>query len=165
MACLIPNVDCGLVRLSLRIKRNETVFEGRARQRKRRSLSERRNGDGGTTVSVVFAIWSPPSLPLSEGRKEGRKAKSSNNQPSRGGGGGGGGHVLLPKASVLMQRLSYPTETVLSNKITRNNIVLSFKHCPRKPLRRQPLVSLQSAPTVLGTKVHLVHLHWYKPRL
>ena len=31
------------------------------------------------------------------------------------------------KASVLMQRLSYPPETVLSNKITRNRrIVLSF---------------------------------------
>ena len=27
------------------------------------------------------------------------------------------------KASVLMQRLSYPTETVLSNKITKNRIV------------------------------------------
>ena len=30
------------------------------------------------------------------------------------------------KASVLMQRLSYLTETVLFNKITRNRIVLSF---------------------------------------
>ena len=28
--------------------------------------------------------------------------------------------VLVQKASVLMQRLSYPTETVLSNKITRD---------------------------------------------
>ena len=41
-------------------------------------------------------------------------------------------------ASVLMQRLSYPTETVYSNKITRNRIVLSFKVCPRKPLGRRP---------------------------
>ena len=32
-----------------------------------------------------------------------------------------------------MQRLSYPTETVLSNKITRNRIVLSFKDSPKKP--------------------------------
>ena len=32
-----------------------------------------------------------------------------------------------PQASVLMQRLSYPTETVLSNKITRNRKVLSFR--------------------------------------
>ena len=71
--------------LSLRIKRNETVFKrvpARAGQRNRRRslsvcLSERRNGDGGTTVSVVFAIWSPHS----DGRREGRKAKakSSNN--------------------------------------------------------------------------------------
>ena len=38
-----------------------------------------------------------------------------------------------------MLRLSYPTETVLSNKITRNRIVLSFKDCPRKPLRRWPM--------------------------
>ena len=30
------------------------------------------------------------------------------------------------KASVLMQRLSYPIKTFLSNKITRNRIVLSF---------------------------------------
>ena len=42
------------------------------------------------------------------------------------------------KASVLMQRLSYPTETVLSNKISRNRIVLSFKGSPRKPLGRRP---------------------------
>ena len=45
-----------------------------------------------------------------------------------------------PKASVVMQRLSYPTETVLSNKMTRNRIVLSFKDSPRKPLGRRPLV-------------------------
>ena len=31
------------------------------------------------------------------------------------------------EASVLMQRLSYPTETVLTNKITWNIIVQSFK--------------------------------------
>ena len=42
------------------------------------------------------------------------------------------------EASVLMQRLSYLTETVLYNKITRNRIVLSFKDSPRKPLGRQP---------------------------
>ena len=41
------------------------------------------------------------------------------------------------EASVLMQRLSYPTETVLSNKITTNRIVLSFKD-PSKPLGRRP---------------------------
>ena len=45
-------------------------------------------------------------------------------------------------ASVLMQRLSYLTETVLSNKITRNIIVLSFKDSPRKPLGRRPAVSV-----------------------
>ena len=39
------------------------------------------------------------------------------------------------KGNVLMQRLSYPTETVLSNKITRNRIVLSFKDSPRKTIR------------------------------
>ena len=37
-----------------------------------------------------------------------------------------------------MQRLSYRTETVSSNKITRNRIVLSFKDSPRKPLGRPP---------------------------
>ena len=39
-----------------------------------------------------------------------------------------------------MQRLSYPTKTVLSNKITRNRIVLSFKGSAGKPLRRRPEV-------------------------
>ena len=39
-----------------------------------------------------------------------------------------------------MQRLSYPTETGLSNKITTNWIVLSFKDSPRKPLERRPFV-------------------------
>ena len=33
-----------------------------------------------------------------------------------------------------MQRLSYPTETVLTNKINGNRIVLSFKDGHRKPL-------------------------------
>ena len=36
-----------------------------------------------------------------------------------------------------MQKLSNLTETVLSNKITRNKIVPSFKDSPRKPLRRR----------------------------
>ena len=48
-----------------------------------------------------------------------------------------------------MQRLSYPTETtVLSNKITRNRIVLSFKDSPRKPLGRRPLVFTFQPSTV-----------------
>ena len=37
-----------------------------------------------------------------------------------------------------MQRVSYPTETVLSNKITRNRIVLSIKDIPINPLGRRP---------------------------
>ena len=41
------------------------------------------------------------------------------------------------KASVIMQRLSDPTETVLSNNITRNRTVLSFKDRPREPLLRR----------------------------
>ena len=45
------------------------------------------------------------------------------------------------KATVLMQRLSYATETVLSNKITRNRIVLLFKDSPRKPFGRRPRVA------------------------
>ena len=42
------------------------------------------------------------------------------------------------KASVLMKRLFYPTETVLSKKIVRSRIVLSVKDSPGKPLRRRP---------------------------
>ena len=45
-----------------------------------------------------------------------------------------GGMRARQKASVLMIRLSYPTETVLSNKVSRNRIVLSFKDSPRTPL-------------------------------
>ena len=37
-----------------------------------------------------------------------------------------------------MQRLSYPTETVLTNKVTRKRIVLSFKDSHIIPLRRRP---------------------------
>ena len=45
------------------------------------------------------------------------------------------------QASVLMQRLSYPNETVLSNKITRHIIILSSKDSPRKPLGRRPHIA------------------------
>ena len=44
----------------------------------------------------------------------------------------------IVEASVLMQRPSYPTETVLSNNTARNRIVLSFKDSSRKPLGRRP---------------------------
>ena len=37
-----------------------------------------------------------------------------------------------------MQRLSYPTETVLINKITRIRILLPFKDSPTKPFGRRP---------------------------
>ena len=43
-----------------------------------------------------------------------------------------------------MQRLSYPTETDLSTKITENRNVLSFKDSPRKQLGRRPSVSVSS---------------------
>ena len=46
--------------------------------------------------------------------------------------------ILKPQVSVLMQRLSYPTETVLSNKITRNRIFLTNTDSPRKLLGRRP---------------------------
>ena len=38
------------------------------------------------------------------------------------------------------EKLSYPTETVLSNE-NRNRIVPSFKDSPRKPFGRRPKVS------------------------
>ena len=40
-------------------------------------------------------------------------------------------------ASAVMQRLSFRTETAITNKITGNRIVPSFKDCPQKPLRRR----------------------------
>ena len=61
------------------------------------------------------------------------------------------------KASVVMSRRSYPTETVLSNKITRNRIVLSSKDtCSlRKPLKTSVLMQRLSYPTetVLSNKI------------
>ena len=48
---------------------------------------------------------------------------------------------LRLKASIAMQIMSYPTKPILSNKITRNKLVLSFKDYTSKLLRRQPLVS------------------------
>ena len=48
-----------------------------------------------------------------------------------------------------MQRLSYPTETVLSNKVTRKRIVLSFKDSPRKPLGRRPRMMRQTCLLLL----------------
>ena len=44
------------------------------------------------------------------------------------------------EASFVMHRLSYATETVLSNEITRNRIVLSFKDSPRHG-RQRPMNS------------------------
>ena len=35
-------------------------------------------------------------------------------------------YAIMQEASVIMQRLSYPTEAVLSIKITRNSIVLYY---------------------------------------
>ena len=60
------------------------------------------------------------------------------------------GRLAKARTSVViiaMQRLSYPTETVLSNKITRNRIVPSFKDCPRKTLRRRPSVGREEGPS------------------
>ena len=51
-----------------------------------------------------------------------------------------------------MQRLSYPTETVISNKIMINRIVISFKHSPRNVLGRRPGVSYPTTiPVTLKT--------------
>ena len=52
--------------------------------------------------------------------------------------------LLLCSVSYLIRRasqcrLSYTTETVLPNKITRSRIVPLFKDSPRKPLRRRPV--------------------------
>ena len=49
-----------------------------------------------------------------------------------------------------MQRLSYPTETVLFHKITMNRIVPSFKESHIKPLRRRPGHSRGSVEEEVG---------------
>ena len=55
------------------------------------------------------------------------------------------------KASVIMQRLSDPTETVLSNNITRNRTVLSFKDRPREPLLRRRVDLSRESQRVLDS--------------
>ena len=55
------------------------------------------------------------------------------------------------EASIVILRLSYRSETVLSNKITRNRIVLSFKDSPRKPLGRRPRNGPLDGPLPLPT--------------
>ena len=54
-------------------------------------------------------------------------------------------------ASVVMQWLSYPTETVLPTKITRNIRVLSF--------RRQSLKTIKTAALNLAIPLHWQFLH------
>ena len=61
------------------------------------------------------------------------------------------------QASVVMQRLSYPTETVLSNNITRNIIFLSCKDSPRKPLRRRPSTPHSSSVHSFAFRLQYVH--------
>ena len=71
-----------------------------------------------------------------------------------------------------MKRLSYLTETVLSEEITRNRIVLSVKDSPRKPLGRRPgfgvrlgaitvakVVSVWRPQTLSPHQVHIVTIH------
>ena len=59
-----------------------------------------------------------------------------------------------PKAIVLMPRMSYTTtETVLSNKITRNRIVLPFNNNPKNSLGRRPHISVfpsEGVPVAAG---------------
>ena len=51
-------------------------------------------------------------------------------------------YVYIRPLLILMQTLSYPTETVSSNKITRKRVVLSYKDSPRKILGRRPQATL-----------------------
>ena len=49
-----------------------------------------------------------------------------------------------------MQRLSYPAETVLYIKITKNRIVLPFKDSPGKTLGRRPSVFIEVSYQLQG---------------
>ena len=49
-----------------------------------------------------------------------------------------------------MQRLSYPTETVLSNTMASNRIVLSFKDSAGIPLRRRPSGATSAASDAIA---------------
>ena len=72
------------------------------------------------------------------------------------------------EASVVMRILSYPTETVLSNDIARNRIVLSFKDSPQKPLGRRPLPLLGIGPPPRSATARSLtrrHRHHHRRRL
>ena len=60
-----------------------------------------------------------------------------------------------------MQRLSYTTETVLSNMVARKRIVLSFKDSPRKPLRRRRKVSYHIHRNKNAIKVYFANIREY----
>ena len=57
-----------------------------------------------------------------------------------------------------MPRLSYLTETVLSNKITKKRIVLSFKDSPRKQLGRRPSIIIIVVVVVAAITPSIVRL-------
>ena len=59
-----------------------------------------------------------------------------------------------------MQRQSHLTETVLSNKMNRTIIVLSFKDSPRIPLRRRPYVLSRGNESSLFSEMKPVMLHF-----
>ena len=70
---------------------------------------------------------------------------------------------------VVMQRLSYPTETVLSTKTTRNRLVLSFRDSPIKPRYLNyvgrtdraltiPLISRDPTPCMAETALAMVNI-------
>ena len=68
----------------------------------------------------------------------------------------------------LMQRMSYPTETVLSNKNTWNRVIQSFKDTPRKPLVVRPFHSKpvkvnKPLPAKHGHQYHLKHIRGVVP--
>ena len=63
------------------------------------------------------------------------------------------------EASVVMQRLSYSTETVLSNKITRNTGRMGWMaHRKWKKIKQQP--SMLPGPTVPGSCLAFFHFLW-----
>ena len=52
------------------------------------------------------------------------------------------GQEYSKKVSILMLRLSLPAETALSDKVTRNRTILSFKDNPRKLLGQRQIIRL-----------------------
>ena len=61
--------------------------------------------------------------------------------------------IAISRRASALKQLTYPTETVLSSKITRNRIAPSYKDSLRKSLRRRPVACRPPSRYLLPARV------------